>query len=439
MMKFQGLKDLVAGSAGELCCYDYFGRVPSTISLVCPVSSHFGCLSRVQQEEIMRAIRKRDTDAVSSGEANSKAQRLPTLEVNQSTEYICGLCSKEGNVCFGCEAPAIDIVDGVPRMTSIIPHENETNIPGADIKETVLLAPGELLYRCSTCKRPAHYAHLLKPDIHFAETSRFEIATHYQSGTTWKCHDCASFTYPLDKILAWRPYPSTAKVANVSANDTAAIKSPLAREYLVKWVERSYRRTSWVPHLWLVAKSLAKLKNFLKSGPAVPLLASPFTEQEKQDIVDIMPFEVSIHDEGHEPVEEELGPVAPLLDAENRIPRAWITVDRVLDVLFWHPNQRHHINTSRSKKSRKARVQKSSVKHAVINSDSEMDSLSEDDERAAQERARIFRFGEPPSDDSVETASQLMHRKNIENVGDHISRVIWIFVKWDDLGYEEGL
>jgi chromodomain-helicase-DNA-binding protein 4 len=107
-------------------------------------------------------------------------------------------------------------------------------------------SPEQLLFRCFTCKRLAHYAHLPNP---FSEdASPVELAQYYQENE-WDCGDCLSFVFAVDKILAWRPYPSNAIEAPRPDDEPPNIKSQLPREYLVKWVGRSYRRVQWVPHL----------------------------------------------------------------------------------------------------------------------------------------------------------------------------------------------
>lgn len=90
-------------------------------------------------------------------------------------------------------------------------------------------------------------------------------------------------------------------------------------QYLVKWQGESYRQLEWIPHAYLVAAYPAKLTNFLARGSTVT-------------------FDTMTEDEPEDGEEEKVVVVgsAPLPDpnATERIPLAWSTVDRVLDVFY---------------------------------------------------------------------------------------------------------
>lgn len=107
---------------------------------------------------------------------------------------------------------------------------------------TTHVTASELLFRCLTCKRLAHYAHLpVPPHLSSSEVSLPECAAYYQTDKAWLCKDCSSFQYGLDKILAWRPYPPNATEPPRPADEPPHYKDALPREYLVKWVDRSFR------------------------------------------------------------------------------------------------------------------------------------------------------------------------------------------------------
>jgi hypothetical protein len=50
----------------------------------------------------------------------------------------------------------------------------------------------------------------------------------------------------------------------------------------------------------------------------------------------------------------------------------------------------------------------------------------------------VFDEGEQPPEDLTETLEEYEERTAESMQMEAIDRVIWAFVKWDDLGYEEG-
>jgi len=218
---------------------------PFLFSLKCPVVAHWGCLASTQREEILRAVLQRDTaawtvqpienaDGDAEGITDVPKKRLG-LEPHQTTEFVCGSCSK-ASVCIGClkSVAGADIVQplvgaGGPDVEMV----DGTDGALADGSDSV----SQLLFRCSTCKRPAHYAHLPQEGGDIVST-----ALYYQSTAAWQCADCFSFDYDLDKILAWRPYPPDAVEPALQDNDGPDYMASLPREYLVKWDDRGYKR-----------------------------------------------------------------------------------------------------------------------------------------------------------------------------------------------------
>lgn len=198
---------------------------------------------------------------------------------------------------------------------------------------------------CSrSCKRPVHYGCLDhdEPDWSFEE--------HCTSYQEWSiCHDCYNYNVPLDVILAWAevdPLPvDTAddaepddevveKVVGETRYDERtkrtivmpSVKNPQApAKYLVKWQDMSYRHLAWVPHAFLAAKYPAKLGNFLTRGSTVT-----FDAPKDDDPEDAEPDDDKKDKLGEAPL--------PDANAEERVPRAWRTVDRVLNVWYKHPN-----------------------------------------------------------------------------------------------------
>ncbi|KAI6008336.1 SNF2 family DNA-dependent ATPase [Pisolithus orientalis] len=406
--------------------------------LKCPVAAHWRCLASTQRDEITRAAHSRDKERKDHEHIQdiSAANGLPDrkeLGIDQTTEFICGACMK-GGICMGCGEVALEprqhIGDPIaPKESSPsaqlvvdVTAEVEKPIDSNHATASGALKPSrELLFRCVSCKRLAHYQHLPDPDNDEPSYSDAERAEHYQSNNDWQCADCASFVYPLDKILAWRFFPPDATEPK-SVDYTPDIKASLPREYLVKWSERSYRRVQWVPHMWLVSTHFAKLKNFLASGPKVELLEDPVMTSGDTE-TDKTTFEPGIVTAPKVQRRTKLDHFAPqpLKDAELRIPPVWKTVDRVLDVQLWHPpaamemrrRQRQYIATS------------------------------DDDDTVTMPKGlqlqweRAFNDGEQPDNALLESVDEWETRTKRKLDKEDINQVVWAFIKWEDLGYEE--
>ena len=281
----------------------------------------------------------------------------------------------------------------------------------------------ELLFRCFTCKRLAHYSHLPTPPMLEPDCSVADIAEHYQQMKSWLCADCSSFKYGVDKILAWRPYPADALQASTEPKGIPNYKAQLPREYLIKWSGRSYRRVQWVPHMWLVSTNPSKLKNFISGGSKVELLPEPAVDRDAME-VDADPislFENELQSRAgsvkasNDTVETWL---SALPDAERRVPLPWKNVDRVLDVVLWRPTTSKQASRRTSK--------------GVL---SKGDNDEEDDERIRLSNL-IFDQGEEPPAHLTETVKEWETHGNLEK--SDIDHIVWAFIKWEELGYDEG-
>ncbi|KLO20752.1 hypothetical protein SCHPADRAFT_816295 [Schizopora paradoxa] len=404
--------------------------------LKCCIAAHWRCLAKTQQDEILKAARAKDA------EMNTETKRM-TLEADESTEFVCGSCSK-GGTCLGCEA--VVLKPEIKKTDDSAVHESARNLAEpqgsgeASVREATAdddhqeteatEATDELLFRCVKCKRVAHYAHLVNDD---EDMSLPEIALHFQNETGWQCGDCASFTFHVDKILAWRPYPAGAPNTHVG-EEPPNYKLNLPREYLVKWDGRSYRRVQWVPHMWLASTAPAMLKNFLTNGTKVELLPEPHSDAVADDKDDKdkptdeaeLPAFASKEDSRESsstPAGQTLSrQPPPLIEAERHIPPRWKTVDRILDIRIWSP--------------RRARQPKKSTKgKRAAHLPDESDEASSE---AEDELRRVFSNGDEPSSDYIETIAEFESRTDREVTAEDIGRVVWAFIKWDDLTYDES-
>ncbi|KAF9015550.1 SNF2 family N-terminal domain-containing protein [Cyathus striatus] len=370
--------------------------------LRCPVAAHWRCLAAVQRDEVLRAIKEKDHETSTELSFDITARRA--LDFQEITDFVCGACNKF-DVCMGC-------------MKSVSPEDSNSGDENIH----------QLIFRCFTCKRPAHYTHMQWPAGFDDKQPLGEVATYYQRDTSWLCADCSSYQYSLDKIIAWRLYPPDANEPRYADGDAAHYKENLPREYLVKWVGRSYKRMEWVPHMWLVSTSSQKLKNFLLGGTKVELLQEPIddtaaTDAEGGDTSFQLGASSTISKVTHS---MPVLPSGSMPDAEHRIPPAWKTVDRILDVVLWYPQApatRLHVRSNKGVK-KDNKVSSLSIKSFKVQQE--------------EERASVHDRGEQPSLEFAGTIiewEQVVEKKvTMENA----NLVAWAFIKWVDLGYEDA-
>lgn len=231
------------------------------------------------------------------------------------------------------------------------------------------------------------------------EISTFRFAARLKRPACIVSAQCREWPV-VEQILAWRPSAAASRKPE-DASKARVVRSPrenLLREYLIKFSKVSFRATRWVSHSWLSAVSEPRLKNFLTDGSRIELEPPDALEQRAGAVGPSSPRKLN-RTAGIVPLEERLtesGPPAPEPDAQERIPAAYKTPDRILDVYF----QRSLVKSSSAAKGkRKGGGSKGKVDEEVHINEVE-ESLLEDSETSLPLVARCL-------------------------------------VKWQDLGYEQ--
>ncbi|KAH9813267.1 hypothetical protein DFH28DRAFT_365337 [Melampsora americana] len=362
----------------------------------CSTGYHYGCLPLDIRRDIARqhkqerealllkeqaesADQRQDTPSASTKGPVMKKEQLPEIRLS----IKCPMCIKpHGGECMICgngldsaqttggkgtsstAATASAQVKGSPPVLLVgkKPEEPRTDLksPGSsktddeDVDELEIDTSKDqpIFFRCTSCKRPAHYL-CLPPSDDVPEDDIDEIAEYWQSD--WTCKDCNELEdLNVQYILAWRKpmsmnssqdhknfaksneklvgalhSPSKGrKVEKAAKTQLPDVKDPFdAAEYLCKFEDFSFTDCSWVPHSYMAAKHTSKLRNFLTKGPQLDLkqLNGLVDEAEEDDSVD-------------EDQEESLFNLEPDQDAESKIPKAWLTPERILSVEF--PNEK---------------------------------------------------------------------------------------------------
>ena len=338
-----------------------------------------------------------------------------------------------GGFCMGCMETALEpdpsqvkssrlAINDADDGDIIMENAEKSSLP-------VYALARELLFRCFTCKRLAHYSHLPTPSMLESDCSVADIAEHYQQMKSWLCADCSSFKYGVDKILAWRPYPANAVEASTGPEEIPNYKAQLPREYLIKWSGRSYRRVQWVPHMWLVSTNPSRLKNFISGGSKVELLPEPAADQDAIEVdagpVPLLENKPESRGDSVRAFDDTIKTLSSALpDAERRIPLAWKSVDRVLDIVLWRPRELKQASRRRGRR--------------IIfkeDDDDDNDSNTEDKERIRFSNLNFDQGEEPPAH-LTETVKEWETHGTLEK--SDIDHVAWAFIKWEELGYDEG-
>lgn len=389
--------------------------------LRCTEAFHWKCLSPTEQREVLQATRLRESEVreadnamgIDSEDAPSERQ---SINAKETATFVCASCNI-GGVCFECHRD-LEPMQGITQVDS-----SSATAPKVSEPQTA----AELLFRCISCQRAAHYAHLRSPwtDEHADQPGLIEeMATHYQNVYKWQCDDCSSYDASVDKIIAWRPYPPNAPVLSPEEVYSKRIKDHWPREYLIKWESKSYRRTSWVPHLWLVSTTYQKLRHFILNGSRVRLEHLRAGGIEGHD-----------EDARRRVYEEEGGPPLPNPRADECIPEPWKRIEQVLDILLWAPHKR--INAVKTKATNK----RGKVVHSSGSDEEADEELGEEELRKLEvlrESTRnLGRLCLGP--EATETPLARKRRKGGEALNmEDIDDVVWCYVKWGELEYQEG-
>ena len=219
-------------------------------------------------------------------------------------------------------------------------------------------------------------------------SSGFEkfVSLARRSCSEMNCGAAARTLGPLDDVGRELAGVGDAVEPPRPTSESVNYKVMLPREYLVKWADRSYRRTTWVPHGWLLATSGAKLKNFLQGGSKVQLLPEAVEEEKADELPASQGPSFEIGGEGTEdaPANEEKSQTSALSanpDAQRKIPPAWKRVDRILDVLLWRPERRLGANKRGRGRPAKGKGKAKGKKRADT-----------DEEEVSDDEPRIFIF-----------------------------------------------
>ena len=161
---------------------------------------------------------------------------------------VCAGCGESGKVSKPLRARLST------RQEQLQREENGGKDP-ITIVDIPLNAGENVMFRCASCQRSWHLQHLpKKEEVHQNELEDDELNEEqlaqkrfdsYQR--SWTCKDCVENQSRIDTLVAWRPVDLDAYIPGMTVDMVAES----AKEYLVKWQNQSYFRTTWMPGAWV--------------------------------------------------------------------------------------------------------------------------------------------------------------------------------------------
>lgn len=152
-------------------------------------------------------------------------------------EGHCTVCGEEGQM----SKPLRERL--TPKQEEQLRQSNDGKDPITQVDSTLINNVDNLLFRCVGCRRAYHYMHF--PALGEDESNDVAKLRFEQYSENWKCLDCLSVPGEIGTMVAWRPVDD-------QATTHAASKTPEdKKEYLIKWKNMSYHRTTWMPGPWV--------------------------------------------------------------------------------------------------------------------------------------------------------------------------------------------
>lgn len=318
----------------------------------CSVSWHWGCLPQDTQKAILVGINMeaaRRHRAV-FGEDAPAPSPVRWIDVDDMVDTdSCPDCAGYASYCTVCKAN----VQGVRTVEEQLGFTKEML---EQYPEPPAILTASKLFRCKRCSRATHYE-CLAEEHNDSHQSLQQVAELIQEAG-WLCKDCHHCPV-VDKIIAWRQLDRRLwndEEAKRAEYATLSPRENLPREYLVKFKGKSFRDTEWVPHDWLRIVHQPLLSFFLAKGSRLELepaeliesgsvLTTAYRNRASLALgggraLPSTPIQAKTRSvkktlKVDEMGEVDVGPPGPTPDAQCRIPKPWMTPDRILAVKFF--------------------------------------------------------------------------------------------------------
>lgn len=148
--------------------------------------------------------------------------------------------------CAGCKGEGPMSHPLRKRLTSKEEQQQRIANGGADPVTSIDMSQvnnvDNVLFRCASCQRAFHTEHL---PLVKADDGSEDFASHIDH---WQCADCSAALGQIDELVAWRPVDPQLKSSRVLIGEAVP---EIEKEYLIKWKQKSYFRTTWMRGDWV--------------------------------------------------------------------------------------------------------------------------------------------------------------------------------------------
>lgn len=338
----------------------------------CTISHHQKCLGpRSNRDHLVTKIG--DGDFVLQcrrcvGVARKKDPMAPKQDE-------CFVCHKSGESSNGFREKKTSRQEQKDR------EENDGEDPIEDVPAHLIHNVHNVLFRCVSCYRACHMYHLppRTETLSFANLSQDQIATERfgEYSQDWSCQDCVDLPAAIDRLIAWRPIDQD----NYEPGTSTELIPEDDKEYLVKFKNMSYFRTSWKSGAWVWGMTASSMrKAFARRGNEKNL---------------------------------------PKMRTEDAIPEEYLRVDIVLDVEYTNVVKVHveKVDLARIKEVKKALVKFKGLGYEDVvweEPPDAVDSQRWDDFKSAYEYWVLGRYVHVPAPQSLSSHLIKVRGQNFE-------------------------
>ena len=206
-------------------------------------------------------------------------------DVSAPKQGICTTCHQSGRSCQAFRDRKTSRQEQKDR------EDNDGEDPVAEVASDLINNVKNVLFRCIGCYRAFHMHHLPAKDElrSLLEESEDQTAAarFREYSQNWTCQECESAPGEIGLLVAWRPIDQESYEPGTSTDQV----SEDDKEYLVKWKNMSYFKTSWMPGAWVWGiTSASTRKAFAKrdNGNNLPKMRSEDAIPEDYLRVDIV-------------------------------------------------------------------------------------------------------------------------------------------------------
>lgn len=166
------------------------------------------------------------------------------------------------DTCLSCKTQGPACKPFAPKKTP--KQEEKERIANNGVDPAYPVSPNlinnakNVLFRCTSCKCAYHFEHLPSPSYQegdiVSDNIRSERLKEYS--IEWKCKDCLDMREKVQVLVAWRPVDRTTYTPDKTWNDLVED----AKEYLIKWENKSYFHCVWKPGPWVWGVTAAAMR-----------------------------------------------------------------------------------------------------------------------------------------------------------------------------------